>query len=61
VNGLDLLPILLVVVYTALGLFTGVLRRIIGLIALYLAFVGATNMGLQAGGILQQSSNLEGS
>jgi len=59
VNGLDLLPILLVVVYTALGLFTGVLRRIIGLIALYLAFVGATNMGLPGGGILQQSSNLE--
>jgi colicin V production protein len=59
VNALDLLPILLVIVYAALGVFTGVVRRIIGLVAVYLAFIGATNMGLQAGGILQQSSNLE--
>ncbi|MDQ6878260.1 MAG: CvpA family protein [Candidatus Dormibacteraeota bacterium] len=58
-NVLDALPIVLLVVYVALGLFTGVLRRLIGLVALYLAFVGATNMGLQAGGIMQQSSNLE--
>ena len=58
-NGLDALPIVLVIVYAALGFFTGVLRRFIGLIAIYLAFVGATNMGLQAGGILQQSSSLE--
>ena len=56
---LDALPVVLVIVYAALGVFTGLLRRVIGLIALYLAFVGATNMGLQAGGILQQSSNLE--
>ena len=56
---LDAVPIVLVVVYAALGLFTGLVRRVIGFIALYLAFVGATNMGLQAGGILQQSSNLE--
>jgi Colicin V production protein len=59
VNWLDALPIVLVIAYGALGFFTGVLRRLIGLVALYLAFVGATNMGLQAGGILQQSSNLE--
>jgi hypothetical protein len=59
VNGLDLLPILLLVFYGALGFLTGVIRRVIGLIAVYLAFIGATNMGLQAGGILQQSSNLE--
>ncbi|HZK73433.1 MAG TPA: CvpA family protein [Clostridia bacterium] len=58
-NWLDALPIVLVIVYLALGFFTGVLRRVIGLIALYLAFVGATNMGLQAGGIMQTSSNLE--
>ncbi|HEY8816358.1 MAG TPA: CvpA family protein [Candidatus Dormibacteraeota bacterium] len=56
---LDALPIVLVIVYAALGLFGGLLKRVIGLIALYLAFVGATNMGLQAGGILQTSSNLE--
>jgi uncharacterized protein YacL len=59
VNWLDVMPIVLIVAYVALGLFTGVLRRLIGLIALYLAFVGATNMGLQAGQIMQQSSNLE--
>ena len=58
-NWLDLLPIALLLAYGALGLYTGVVRRLIGVIALYLAFVGATNMGLQAGGILQQSSNLE--
>jgi Colicin V production protein len=59
VSWLDVMLIVLVIAYVALGLFTGVVRRFIGLIALYLAFVGATNMGLQAGGILQQSSNLE--
>lgn len=56
---LDVLPIVLVLVYGALGLVTGVLRRLIGLVAVYIAFVGATNMGLQAGGIMQSSSNLE--
>jgi Colicin V production protein len=58
VNWLDALPIVLVLVYGVLGLVTGVVRRLIGVIALYLAFVGATNMGVQAGGILQQSSSL---
>lgn len=58
-NWLDAVPIVLVIAYLALGFFTGVLRRVIGLIALYLAFVGATNMGLQAGGIMATSSNLE--
>ena len=58
-NWIDALPIVLVIVYGVLGLFTGVLRRLIGLVAVYVAFVGATNMGLQAGGILQNSSNLE--
>ena len=58
-SALDVLPIALVVVYGALGIFTGLLRRLVGLVAIYLAFVGATNMGLQAGDLLQQSSNLE--
>jgi len=58
-NELDVLPIALVIVYGALGLFTGALRRLVGLVALYLAFVGATNMGLQAGNLLQQSSTVE--
>jgi uncharacterized membrane protein required for colicin V production len=56
VTWVDAIPIVLVVVYAALGYFTGVMRRLIGLVSLYLACVAATNMGLQAGGILQQSS-----
>jgi Colicin V production protein. len=59
VNWLDVLPIVLVIVYVVLGLFSGVLRRLIGLVAVYIAFVGATNMGLQAGRLIQQSSTLE--
>src|SRR4029077_1611380 len=59
VNLLDALPIVLILAYAALGFFTGLVRRFIGLIGLYLAFVGATNMGIQAGGILQQSSSFE--
>lgn len=58
-NWLDALPIVLVFVYGALGLYTGIVRRFIGMIGLYLAFVGATNMGLQAGAVMQQSSNLQ--
>jgi uncharacterized membrane protein required for colicin V production len=57
VNWLDALPIVLVLAYGTIGFFSGVLRRLIGLVAVYLAFVGATNMGLQAGAILQQSSS----
>ena len=58
-NQVDVLPIVLIVGYMVLGYYTGVLRRLIGLVALYVAFLAATNMGLQAGGILQQSSNFE--
>ena len=58
-NALDVLPIALVIVYGALGLVTGALRRLVGLVAVYLAFIGATNMGLQAGNLLQQSSSVE--
>jgi uncharacterized protein YacL len=56
VTWVDAIPIVLVVVYALLGYFTGVTRRLIGLVSLYVACVAATNMGLQAGGILQQSS-----
>jgi hypothetical protein len=58
-NGLDLLPIVLVAGYGVLGYFTGIVRRLIGLVALYVAFLASTHMGIQAGGILQQSSNFE--
>jgi uncharacterized membrane protein required for colicin V production len=54
---IDLLVIGLFIVYTVGGFFTGVIRRLIGLVAMYLALLAATNMGVQAGGILGQSSN----
>jgi uncharacterized membrane protein required for colicin V production len=53
----DAIPIVLVLVYVLLGYFTGVMRRLIGLVSLYLAFFAANAMGLQAGSILQQSSS----
>jgi uncharacterized membrane protein required for colicin V production len=56
---IDLFAILVIVAYGVGGLFTGVLRRLIGFIALYVALLAGTNMGLQAGGILQQTSNFE--
>ena len=58
-NWIDLIPIVLVVVYTVGGFFSGLIRRFIGLVALFVAVWAATNMGLQAGGILQQTSNFE--
>lgn len=56
---IDLMPLLVIVGYGVGGYFTGIIRRLIGIVALYVACWAATNMGLQAGGILQQSSNLE--
>ncbi|MHB8587598.1 MAG: CvpA family protein [Candidatus Dormibacteraceae bacterium] len=56
---IDLFSILVIVAYGVGGFFTGVLRRLIGFIALYVALLAGTNMGLQAGGILQQTSNFE--
>jgi hypothetical protein len=47
----------LIVAYGVGGFFTGVIRRLIGFIALYVALLAGTNMGLQAGGILQTTSN----
>jgi hypothetical protein len=59
VTWVDTFPIVLVIGYTAGGFFTGLIRRFIGLAALFVAVWAATNMGLQAGGILQQTSNFE--
>ena len=56
---IDVFPIVLVILYAVLGYFTGVLRRAIGLIALYVGFFAATGMGLQAASLLQTSSGLE--
>ena len=56
---IDVISILLIVAYGVGGFFTGVLRRLIGFVALYVALLAASHMGVQTGGILQQSSNLE--
>lgn len=56
---IDLLPIVIIAAYAAGGFFAGLIRRFIGLVALFIAVWAATNMGLQAGGILQQTSNFE--
>jgi uncharacterized membrane protein required for colicin V production len=56
---LDILPIVLLIIYGALGYFTGVLRRGIGIVALYIGLFAATGMGLQAGNILNQAAALE--
>lgn len=58
-NWIDLLPFVLVLVYGVLGFLTGVLRRIITLVGLYIACIAATGMGLQAGNIIQQASTVE--
>ena len=58
-SWVDILPILLLIVYAVGGFFSGLIRRFIGLVALFVAVWAATNMGLQAGGILQQTSNFE--
>lgn len=52
---LDAVPIVLLPVYLALGLLTGVIRRGIGFVAVYLACFSATAMGLQTAGILTSS------
>ena len=42
----DAIPIVLLLVYVLLGYFTGVMRRLIGLVSLYLACFAANAMGL---------------
>lgn len=56
---IDVFPIVLLVAYGVGGFFTGLIRRFIGLVAVFIAFWAATNMGLQAGAILQQTSSFE--
>jgi len=59
VTWIDIFPIVLVILYGAGGFFAGLIRRFIGLVALFVAVWAATNMGIQAGGILQQTSSFE--
>jgi uncharacterized membrane protein required for colicin V production len=54
----DVFPILLLIAYGVGGYFSGLIRRFIGLAALFIAVWAATNMGLQAGAILQQTSSV---
>jgi len=56
---IDILPIVLLIGYGAGGFFSGLIRRFIGLAALFIALWAATNMGQQAGAILQQTSSFE--
>ncbi len=56
---IDIFPIVLLIAYSAGGFFSGLIRRFIGIVALFVAVWAATNMGLQAGAILQQTSNFE--
>ncbi|HET6309562.1 MAG TPA: CvpA family protein [Candidatus Nitrosotalea sp.] len=56
---LDVLVFVILLIYGVGGYFTGVLRRLIGFVALYAGLFAATHMGLQAGLILQQTSNFE--
>lgn len=56
---IDIFPVVLLILYGVGGYFTGLIRRFIGLVALFIAFWAATNMGLQAGAILQQTSSVQ--
>jgi uncharacterized membrane protein required for colicin V production len=59
VTWIDVLAIVLVLAYAALGYFTGVVRRGIALISLYVACIAATGMGVQAGNLIQQGFGVE--
>lgn len=56
-SWIDVFPIVLLIAYGVGGYFSGMVRRLIGLVALFAALWAATGMGLQAGGILEQTSN----
>ena len=56
-SWIDLFPIVLLLIYGVGGFFTRLIRRVIGLAALFVAAWAATNMGLQAGAILNQTSS----
>jgi uncharacterized membrane protein required for colicin V production len=51
----DLVIIVLVVAYAALGYWTGVIRRVIGFVALYLGFFAATQSSPTAASVVLQA------
>jgi uncharacterized membrane protein required for colicin V production len=59
VTWIEIFPVILIIGYAVLGYFTGVLRRLISLLSLYVACIAATGMGLQAGGLIQQATGAE--
>ena len=52
----DLLAIAIALVYVVLGLTTGTVRRVLGLVIVYVALLVGTNLGQSAGGIFRQWS-----
>lgn len=55
-NLIDLAAVVIALLYVGLGWYTGTIRRVIGVIAVYVAMWVATNMGQQGGGIYLQYS-----
>lgn len=53
---IDLAILALLVVYAALGYWTGVIRRVVGLVAVYVGFLGATNSAPTAANVILQSA-----
>lgn len=52
---IDVAIVLIVLAYAALGWFGGVIRRVIGFVALYLAFLGATQTAPTAANVILQA------
>jgi uncharacterized membrane protein required for colicin V production len=52
---IDIAILVLVAGYAALGYWTGLIRRVIGFVALYVAFLAATNAAPTAGSVIQQA------
>jgi len=51
---IDLAILVLIAAYAALGYGTGVIRRLVGLVAVYVAFLGATNAAPTAANVVLQ-------
>lgn len=47
-SGFDIVFVVLVIAYAALGAYNGVIRRVIGIVGLYVAFFAATYVGQAA-------------
>ena len=54
----DAIVLLLVLVYTILGFYSGIIRRVLGFVILFFAFYVAGYMGLRAGDMIVQARPL---